>query len=516
MSDTKEKKSAGRLRRFFRRVFCRKTVKRIFWGGVALLTVWVLFCQVERWRGAKAWNAAKKEYLEAGGTLDILELLLLKPVPAEENFGALAIFKDVEFEESELGKKNRERLEGAILKAKEKGGEERPKLSQADGRQTYLKEYAEYLGVEVDQENPEEVARGLLAHIETQSGDVIEEMRIGLERPVAQFCGDRRQLFAETPLYEISIPHVLPLVGLSRTLKVRGIAAIELGEREVARDSLALCFQLSHLVDQEFLVGLLIAVVLDDVALELVRHGMERGIWTEEDLQWLVRQKFNESLLSPMLASLKGEAIFSIQAMDIMKGGKERACFLQMIKNVSNDDQGYVNSLFPLVMPAGWLDLNKVEVLQFYTPLLSLEEGPQDVSKILEVLNSVDEKVLEMAGSFSPSTFIISITFPAIFQVGKKVAVADLRRQLMLAACAVENFRLTHGRVPKELAELVPEFASEVSLDPMDGSPLRYELNGDDGYILYSIGLDQEDNGGKRSESPRKNEKGTDLVWRVR
>jgi hypothetical protein len=65
-----------------------------------------------------------------------------------------------------------------------------------------------------------------------------------------------------------------------------------------------------------------------------------------------------------------------------------------------------------------------------------------------------------------------------------------------IAAIAVERFRLANGRLPKNLNELVPQFLSAVPADPFDGQPLRYH-HLEKGYVIYSIGSDGEDNGGR-------------------
>ncbi len=70
------------------------------------------------------------------------------------------------------------------------------------------------------------------------------------------------------------------------------------------------------------------------------------------------------------------------------------------------------------------------------------------------------------------------------------------RVRIAVSALAVEHFRLAQGRLPENLNELVPQFFSEVPIDPFDGQPLRYHRL-DKGYVIYSIGSDGEDNGGR-------------------
>jgi hypothetical protein len=72
---------------------------------------------------------------------------------------------------------------------------------------------------------------------------------------------------------------------------------------------------------------------------------------------------------------------------------------------------------------------------------------------------------------------------------------------------AIEAFRRRQGRLPEQLDELVPELLPIVPVDPIDGRPLRYVVQGDD-FLLYSIGMDEHDDGGKGETEP-------DIVFRI-
>jgi hypothetical protein len=78
--------------------------------------------------------------------------------------------------------------------------------------------------------------------------------------------------------------------------------------------------------------------------------------------------------------------------------------------------------------------------------------------------------------------------------------------RLGLAALALEQFRATHGKqYPATLSNLPA--SPEVLKDPFDGELLRYERKGQ-GYLLYSIGPDLNDDAGERTH-------GKDLVFEV-
>lgn len=98
----------------------------------------------------------------------------------------------------------------------------------------------------------------------------------------------------------------------------------------------------------------------------------------------------------------------------------------------------------------------------------------------------------------------------------EKAAQMECRREMSLAAVALERYRLRHGEWPTNLAALAPEFLKQVPWDWMSGEPLRYRRNNDGSYLLYSVGLDGRDDGGDAtppSERIRAWFNGRDWVW---
>lgn len=74
----------------------------------------------------------------------------------------------------------------------------------------------------------------------------------------------------------------------------------------------------------------------------------------------------------------------------------------------------------------------------------------------------------------------------------RKTALVSTMRGLI----AAERYRMKHGKWPAKLADVLPEFLNRVPTDPFDGTPLR-TVHVPDGIIVYSVGADGVDNGGK-------------------
>ena len=92
--------------------------------------------------------------------------------------------------------------------------------------------------------------------------------------------------------------------------------------------------------------------------------------------------------------------------------------------------------------------------------------------------------------------------------------------EMVITAIALKRYELRHGRPPASLAALVPDFLPAPPSDLMDGQPLRYRLNSDGSFLLYSVGEDGQDGEGDPSTADSdkgwQNEPpwaGRDWVW---
>lgn len=99
----------------------------------------------------------------------------------------------------------------------------------------------------------------------------------------------------------------------------------------------------------------------------------------------------------------------------------------------------------------------------------------------------------------------------------QRLLAVEAARQMAVTSIALKRYQLRQGALPQDLSALVPDFLPALPCDPVDGQPLRYHLNGDGTFLLYSIGEDAFDNGG--DPTPLKATKsiswqrGRDWVW---
>jgi hypothetical protein len=94
------------------------------------------------------------------------------------------------------------------------------------------------------------------------------------------------------------------------------------------------------------------------------------------------------------------------------------------------------------------------------------------------------------------------------------------RHEMVTTVIALKRYQLREGKMPKDLAALVPAYLDDLPRDLVNGQPLRYRLNTDGSFVLYSVGEDARDDRGdsrpaesSTSQQSRDCWAGRDWVW---
>jgi hypothetical protein len=95
-----------------------------------------------------------------------------------------------------------------------------------------------------------------------------------------------------------------------------------------------------------------------------------------------------------------------------------------------------------------------------------------------------------------------SLLMPALLAVGQAEARENMRFEVTRLAFALAEYRARQGSYPAKLADLVPKYVARVPRDIFTDGDLHYRLQGD-GYLLYSVGPNGKDDGGRnRDDNP--------------
>jgi len=140
-----------------------------------------------------------------------------------------------------------------------------------------------------------------------------------------------------------------------------------------------------------------------------------------------------------------------------------------------------------------------------FTNLLDLRAAQLTVLKLLpkERFAELDRIRKQIAGEHRRRTLGWNEQRDVVYVHGLLRMDAEViaKLQVTRVALEIERWRLAHGgRAPDSLAELTPEFEPSIPLDTFDNNPLRYKKL-PQGFLIYSIGADFTDDGGKAKTS---------------
>lgn len=166
-------------------------------------------------------------------------------------------------------------------------------------------------------------------------------------------------------------------------------------------------------------------------------------------------------------------------------------------------------------------DEDLVHYLDWHDRCLTALDSP--VPKAIPLLREMEDLQNKAAGNthpfldaFKKDRFSLLTTeelqvSPALLSELKTVA----QVRLAVTALAVERWRSAHGgRVPELISEITPNFLSAIPSDPFDGRPLRFKQL-EKGYVIYSIGEDLTDDGGKTKTANAADSNHYDITFSV-
>jgi len=513
----------------------RWIVRRSVFLFACLVTLVALFYAEENWRGKRAWEDVKQEAAAKGEHFD-LESVVPPPVPDEENVAAAPVFKelcnelDPEWRRLHCGPtgitndKNPLKITVVLEHQRE------PKDASADwmfGRRTDLKAWQGYYrnpesetGEPVRNEFP--VAR----QPQTPAGDVLlalskydavlVELRAASVRPKARF-----PLHYEDG-FNVLLPHLSRIKGISRFLALRAAAEVAAGQTNAAASDVALSLRLVDLLQEEpLLISQLVRVAQLQVALGPLWEGMADHRWTDAQLAGFEQQLGQFDFLADFQRAMRGECVCcELWAVDYVR--RERSFFDTLgLGNQSAPDGGSLDwtlkaVLFQLI-PSGWFYQNEANIgrmhLELTLPLVDLKEKQVSPSNV----NRLSAKLEQQAAHRSPYNWFAGLLVPAVDHASAKFAIGQTSANLARVACALERYRLAHGQYPEALNAVVPEFIPKLPHDVINGQPLIYRRTDDGSFVLYSVGWNETDDGGVVGLTKSKNHdwnKG-DWVWRL-
>jgi hypothetical protein len=248
---------------------------------------------------------------------------------------------------------------------------------------------------------------------------------------------------------------------------------------DAAIDSIDAALRLARCLDKEpLLISQLVRIACQAKALEALEYVINQIKFSDQQLKILSKTIENAKNPDAMRYGFAGEIP---QSMDFF--AKPTNQNFQLIS-------GYPSPFIYLYTAIGMTNQDAFIYLDIMTKYIEAYKLPP--SERMKVVKALDDE----AGKIPKIHFLARTIIPAIARITELdcriIALLDAAR----VALAVERYRLANARLPESLNDLIPEFLESVPIDPFDGKSLKYKKL-DPGFVIYSVGEDLSDDGGK-------------------
>lgn len=454
---------------FCRWVFSRRIMRRILILVAALVTLIAVVYARINWRGKRLWEEAKREMAAKGEVWD-WSVYMPAPVLDDQN-----IFK--------------------APKMAEWFGDSRG-MFQKPLDQRVTNAFAQrFFNTNSTMEIETTAAAASYLEWSDQFQDDFDTIGTALKRPYARIVPDYSRLQA------ITLPNVATLNAVVKTLTQRAKCHLILGQADKAWEELTLLHDLRRMVDSQ---GKFITTEGDWMMRELARQslqviakGTELHAWREPQLVAIQEQLRDTDLLALHAEALKCGGALLISSM--ANGDLIRAT------QAAGGDSFWVR----LKKHPEYLLLRLAPRGLMYEKAATAARGSESWWGMINALTPAD-------GIVRPGDVVKAFAPWKRAQQGLPLL---LRTQTLVnegqVACALERYRLARGFYPPTLGALVPQFIEKVPRDIINGESLIYRRVGD-GFLLYSVGWNEKDDGGKvvMAQGPLINVTEGDWVWK--
>lgn len=342
----------------------------------------------------------------------------------------------------------------------------------------------------------------------------LAELRAALSNPVVRFSVDY-EAGIHTPL-----PHLSQAKRAVHWLAAATLFELHEGRLETAHGNLMALLRTTRSLEEErTLISQLVRIALAHIAAGVVWEGLQHPGWNDTQLAaWQSRWERMDPLRS-------GESALQMELVLVEPLFVEARMKPDLLATpapgptAGNQFREFKDAIEVRVMWPHWLSYeDEYRVLRYCVggiETLRMAQTNPSLREALKHWEAVRAQVKAECPAETPFSSLFENYGPA--QCINKVANTETLRRLVVTAIALRRYQLRHGKFPEKLAVLVPEFLPAEPRDFMDGQPLRYRLNADGTYLLYSIGEDGKDDGGDATIPGDSNArgwwKGRDWVW---
>ncbi len=332
-----------------------------------------------------------------------------------------------------------------------------------------------------------------------------DEIREALKRPYAIIPGD----YSEA--YSMPIPNFVAMRSLAQTLAQRAQCYLLLGEPDKALHELTLVHDVCRILEKppagqpETLVEAMINVAIAGLYTQIISEGLQRHAWQEPQLIALQEQLAEINLPAPVVRAFKAESAGTTHTLETIPPQKIARWFStetvgarkpSLWQNITSG--AWVLPLKMWLIPRGWIYQNMAVIGSFrWADGFDPDNETIFPAKIEENTTTLLKKIASHPSL--PYNFLADIAIPNFSRAWQTTAYNQTLVNETQIACALERCRLEHGEYPDSLDMLVPKYIETLPHDIIGGQPLHYRRTEDRNFLLYSLGWNEKDDGGKQS-----------------
>jgi hypothetical protein len=301
--------------------------------------------------------------------------------------------------------------------------------------------------------------------------------------------------------FDILLVHLSGLKRCSQVLELRAVAELEAGRGDDALSDVKLIFRLIESIRSEpFLITHLVRNAMTSIALQPVWEGLVKYEWSETQLAEIDRQLGNLNFLDDYQRCIHAErngAIAQIESLRKHRDYHEIAFMFDVDLNFFLDGsrQKITSPAVVYLMPGGWYFQNEIEIAQDYKKWLSVAVDTSNRLARPEIKADADRYF--DGWQAKPWNVFANDVVPVVGGSVLKLAYTQSCVDRARIACALERYHLALGEYPETLVSLTPKFLDKIPNDVITGQPLHYHRSADGKFVLYSVGWNGIDDGGK-------------------
>lgn len=315
-------------------------------------------------------------------------------------------------------------------------------------------------------------------------------------------------------LIGVLLPMAQEARGLARALVTRAMLRLHEKDYAGAWADLMACHRLGRLIGQgPYLVEALVGFAIEGLAFSgesafLAEAKLNPEEWAEFRKQFdqlppraRMAQRLDRGERLSMLDGLVTVALRGPKAFEALTGpGGDNALAGIALRSIDWN--------IPLKMANEWMDRH-VEAAQIEDPKLRAEANARIEADLVALAAEAKEPwglasalLSRRRASEKAGQVFVALFMPALTSVSQAESRAMTMESLIRIGLALAEYKEEHGEYPVALADLAPKYLASIPADAFNGAPLIYKQR-PDGYLLYSIGANALDEGGKTHDENR-------------